>query len=60
MAYLEFEIPVRSWSNSEKEILYALMSQIGFEGFVEGKDDIQAYIEAVSYTHLTLPTTPYV
>lgn len=45
MAYLEFEIPVRSWSTSEKEILYALMSQIGFEGFVEGKDDIQAYIE---------------
>lgn len=45
MAYLEFEIPVRSWSNSEKEILFALMSQIGFEGFVEGEDDIQAYIE---------------
>lgn len=45
MAYLEFEIPVRSWSNSEIEILYALMSQIGFEGFVEGEDDIQAYIE---------------
>lgn len=45
MAYLEFEIPVRSWSNSEKEILFALMSQIGFEGFVEGEDDIQAYID---------------
>jgi len=45
MAYLEFEIPARSWSNSEKEILFALMSQIGFEGFVEGEDDIQAYIE---------------
>ncbi len=45
MAYLEFEIPVRSWSSSEKEILYAYMSQLGFEGFVEGEDDIQAYIE---------------
>ena len=45
MAYLEFEIPVRSWSSSEKEILFAKMSQIGFEGFVESKDDIQAYIE---------------
>ena len=45
MAYLEFEIPVRSWSNSEKEILFAKLSQIGFEGFVEGEDDIQAYIE---------------
>jgi ribosomal protein L11 methyltransferase len=45
MAYLEFEIPVRSWSSSEKEILFAKMSGIGFEGFVEGEDDIQAYIE---------------
>ena len=45
MAYLEFEIPARSWSSSEKEILFAKMSQIGFEGFVEGEDDIQAYIE---------------
>jgi ribosomal protein L11 methyltransferase len=45
MAYLEFEIPARSWSSIEKEILYAHMSQIGFEGFVEGEDDIQAYIE---------------
>jgi len=45
MAYLEFEIPARSWSSGEKEILFAKMSQIGFEGFVEGEDDIQAYIE---------------
>ena len=45
MAYLEFVIPARSWSSSEKEILYALMAQIGFEGFVEGDDDIQAYID---------------
>ena len=49
MAYLEFVIPARSWSNSEKEILYALMSQIGFEGFVEGEDDIQAYIHEDQY-----------
>lgn len=45
MAYLEFEIPVRSWNSSEKEILYAKMSGIGFEGFEEGEDDILAYIE---------------
>jgi ribosomal protein L11 methyltransferase len=45
MAYLEFEIPAKSWSSSEKEILYAHMSQIGFDGFVEGEEDIQAYIE---------------
>ncbi|MCK5065870.1 MAG: 50S ribosomal protein L11 methyltransferase [Bacteroidales bacterium] len=50
MAYLEFEIPARSWSSSEKEILFAKMSQIGFEGFVEGEDDIQAYIEEQHYS----------
>jgi len=49
MAYLEFVIPARSWSSSEKEILYALMAQIGFEGFVEGDDDIQAYIDEEAY-----------
>ena len=26
----------------------------------EGADDMPAHIKAVSYTHLTLPTTPYV
>lgn len=45
MAYLEFEIPARSWSSSQKEILFAHFSQIGFDGFVEGEYDIQAYIE---------------
>ncbi len=45
MACLEFVIPARSWNSSEKEILYALMSEIGFEGFVEGDDDIQAFID---------------
>ena len=49
MAYLEFEIPARSWSSSEKEILFAKMSQIGFEGFIEGEDDIQAYIDEALY-----------
>jgi len=49
MAYLEFVIPARSWSNTEKEILFALMEQIGFEGFVEGEDDIQAFINEETY-----------
>lgn len=49
MAYLEFVIPARSWNSSEKEILYALMSEIGFEGFVEGDDDIQAFIDEQQY-----------
>ena len=26
----------------------------------EQKDDLQEQLETVSYTHLTLPTTPYV
>jgi len=49
MAYLEFVIPARSWSSTEKEILFALMAQIGFEGFVEGEDDIQAFINEEAY-----------
>lgn len=49
MAYLEFVIPARSWSSSDKEILYALMEQIGFEGFVEGEDDILAYVDEERY-----------
>ncbi|MEA3462612.1 MAG: 50S ribosomal protein L11 methyltransferase [Bacteroidota bacterium] len=49
MAYLEFVIPARSWSSSEKEILYAKMGQIGFKGFAEGEDDIQAYIDEGKY-----------
>jgi len=49
MAYLEFIIPARSWTSTEKEILYAKMGQIGFEGFVEGEDDIQAFIEEELY-----------
>ena len=50
MAYLEFEIPARSWSSNEREILMAKMSQIGFEGFVDGDDIIQAYIEEELYS----------
>lgn len=44
MAYLEFEIPIRSWNSNEREILLAKLSQIGFEGFVEKEDLIQAYV----------------
>lgn len=49
MAFLEFVIPVKSWSSSEKEILYAKMGEIGYEGFVEGEDDILAYIGEEDY-----------
>jgi len=45
MAFLEFEIPVRSWTGEEREIVMAKMSLIGFEGFTEGEDIIQAYID---------------
>ncbi len=45
MAYFEFEIPARSLTGTEKEILLAKLSQIGFDGFVEGDEIIQAYIE---------------
>lgn len=45
MPYLEFEIPSRTWDSTQKEILFALLAQIGFEGFVEGKDTLQAYID---------------
>jgi len=45
MAYLEFEIPVRSLTTNETEILVAKLSQIGFEGFVEGDDILQAYVK---------------
>lgn len=46
MAYLEFQIPIRTWTKTEYEILIARMSEIGFEGFVENDDQIQAYILA--------------
>ncbi len=45
MAYFEYEIPARSWSTTEREIVVAKMAQIGFEGFVEGEDIIQAYVD---------------
>ncbi|MCK5136765.1 MAG: 50S ribosomal protein L11 methyltransferase [Bacteroidales bacterium] len=50
MAYLEFEIPTRSWNSSEREILLAKMFQIGFEGFVESEEIIQAYIVQEQYS----------
>lgn len=49
MAYLEFVIPARSWDREQKEILFAKMAQIGFDGFIEGEDDIQAYIPEDRY-----------
>lgn len=54
MAFLEFEIPARSWSSNQREILFAMMSQIGFEGFVEGDDIIQAYIEEEQHSETVL------
>ena len=50
MATLEFEIPVRSWSSNNREILLAKMWQFGFNGFVEGDDIIQAYIDEEVYS----------
>jgi ribosomal protein L11 methyltransferase len=49
MAYLEFEIPARSWTSNEKEIVLALMADFGFEGFIEGESVIQAFIEETHY-----------
>lgn len=45
MAYLEFEIPSRTWDSTQKEIVLAMLAQIGFEGFVEGEHILQAYME---------------
>ncbi len=50
MAYLEFEIPTRSWGSADREILFAKMSQIGFDGFIEGDDIIKAYINEKQYS----------
>jgi ribosomal protein L11 methyltransferase len=54
MAFLEFVIPARSWLSSEKEILYAKMAQIGFEGFIEGDNDIRAFIDEAIYAEVQL------
>ncbi len=50
MGYLEFEIPIRTWNSTEREILLAKMSEIGFEGFVENEDMIQAYIPGEDFS----------
>jgi ribosomal protein L11 methyltransferase len=50
MAYLEFEIPVRSWSSNEREILLAKLSLIGFDGFVESDRLIQAYVKKEEFS----------
>jgi ribosomal protein L11 methyltransferase len=50
MPFLEYEIPVRSWTTEEKEIVIAKMSLLGFEGFTEGEDIIQAYIDEMAHS----------
>jgi ribosomal protein L11 methyltransferase len=50
MGYLEFEIPIRTLNSTEREILLAKMSEIGFEGFVENEDMIQAYIPREAFS----------
>ncbi|MGW8315788.1 MAG: 50S ribosomal protein L11 methyltransferase [Bacteroidales bacterium] len=50
MAYLEFEIPVRSLSREQREIVMSKMSMIGFDGFAEGEHFILAYIEDSRYS----------
>lgn len=45
MAYLEFEIPSRTWDSTQKEIVFALLAEIGFLGFVEGEYILQAYVD---------------
>ena len=49
--FLEFEIPVKSWTNSNREILIAKLSQIGFEGFAETGELIQAYVEESNFSN---------
>lgn len=50
MSYFEFEIPARSWSDDQREVLLAKMWQIGFEGFAEDDDIIHAYIDQRRYS----------
>lgn len=50
MAYLEFQIPIRTWNNIEREILLARMAEIGFEGFIEQEDQVMAYIARESFS----------
>lgn len=50
MACLEFQIPIRTWSNIEREILLARMGEIGFEGFIEHEDQVMAYISRETFS----------
>jgi len=50
MSILEFQIPARSWSSAEREILMAKLSLIGFDGFMETDGLIQAYISSEDYS----------
>ena len=42
------------------DVVERLHSELLDAGFPERIDAIRQAVEAVSYTHLTLPTTPYV
>ena len=56
--YLPF---VKSVSLSEKIISVERFDILEWEEVIEEvKEQLQTYLNAVSYTHLTLPTTPYV
>ncbi|HDS08316.1 MAG TPA: 50S ribosomal protein L11 methyltransferase [Bacteroides sp.] len=50
MPVLEFEIPARSMTITQREILVAKMSLIGFDGFVESGSLIKAYMPSENYS----------
>ena len=64
--YIEIDFDVSPPAG--RDILLALLSSHQFESFLETDTGLKAYvrqnnwksINPVSYTHLTLPTTPYV
>ncbi len=49
--FLEFEIPVGSWENDHREILVAKLAEIGFQGFTESEELIQAYVEEEHFSN---------
>jgi ribosomal protein L11 methyltransferase len=50
MSCLEFQIPIRTWNNIEREILVARLAEIGFEGFIEQEDQVLAYIASENFS----------
>jgi len=56
MDHLEFEFKVTP--ESAKEILIAELNEIGFEGFVEEKDNLMAYIPLSNYDESILKSLP--